>query len=328
MKKVITFFCLLTLITGCDDGDIIFTEFNFDDVTLEFCEGPDENENDENEEFVFFRINDTDESIALNFSSDFAILTRRSEDDVNGSEEGTYDIELSGNDAVIYRRFDSQITSDYYCNSIPPSTPLIQEELISNSGNVRIRTTGDFDDNDGISAEIEDPEGFDAIDRADMLDTDGDGIPNIYDSDDDGDNVLTVSEGVIFNDDGTIDESLSADTDGDGILNYLDPDDDGDGVLTINEDADGDLDPANDNSDPNNPSLDNYLNDQIFTENIIEEFREHIVAFTNIQVAIDINNLVFFNEDGSEETRIESNLSFGTYTGADNVNISMFPVFN
>ena len=53
------------------------------------------------------------------------------------------------------------------------------------------------------------------------------------------------------------------DTDGDFIANYLDTDDDGDAVLTKNEDANGDGNPANDFSDPNNPTLPDYLNPDI-----------------------------------------------------------------
>lgn len=53
------------------------------------------------------------------------------------------------------------------------------------------------------------------------------------------------------------------DTDGDGILNFADADDDNDGVLTKDEDANGDGDPRNDFSDPNNPTLPDYLNPKI-----------------------------------------------------------------
>ena len=40
-------------------------------------------------------------------------------------------------------------------------------------------------------------------------------------------------------------------------------DDDGVGVLTEEEDANGDGDPTNDFSDPNNPDLPDYLNPDI-----------------------------------------------------------------
>lgn len=52
-------------------------------------------------------------------------------------------------------------------------------------------------------------------------------------------------------------------TDSDQFPNYRDNDDDNDGVLTINEDANGDGDPRNDFSDPNNPTLPDYLNPKI-----------------------------------------------------------------
>lgn len=53
-------------------------------------------------------------------------------------------------------------------------------------------------------------------------DTDGDGIPNYLDPDDDNDGLPTAEE-------------LKADSDRDGLPNYLDPDDDNDGVLTAQE---------------------------------------------------------------------------------------------
>lgn len=86
---------------------------------------------------------------------------------------------------------------------------------------------------------------IDLLDFVEDTDHDNDGVPSI-DEDVDGD-------GSIFNDD----------TDGDGFPNYFDTDDDGDGVLTINEDANGDGNPANDFSDPNNPTLPDYLNPAI-----------------------------------------------------------------
>ncbi|MDI1257152.1 MAG: T9SS type A sorting domain-containing protein [Flavobacterium sp.] len=63
-------------------------------------------------------------------------------------------------------------------------------------------------------------------------DTDGDGMPNYLDDDDDGDLVLTNIE--LINLGGRT--STYQDTDNDGIANYLDIDDDGDGIISINED--------------------------------------------------------------------------------------------
>ena len=83
---------------------------------------------------------------------------------------------------------------------------------------------------------------IDLFDLVPETDTDQDGIPSIFE-DIDGD-------GKPWNDD----------TDGDFIANMFDIDDDGDGVLTVDEDANGDGNPRNDFSDPNNPTLPDYLN--------------------------------------------------------------------
>lgn len=86
---------------------------------------------------------------------------------------------------------------------------------------------------------------FDLYDIVENTDLDNDSIPSILeDPDGDGD-------------------PRNDDTDGDRIPNYLDQDDDNDGILTKDEDANGDGDPTNDFSDPNNPTLPDYLNPDI-----------------------------------------------------------------
>lgn len=84
------------------------------------------------------------------------------------------------------------------------------------------------------------------------IDTDGDGIIDALDPDDDGDCVPTILEDPDGDGDPTND-----DTDGDGIPNYLDADDDGDGIGSCMEDADGDGDPTNDDADGD--GIPNYL---------------------------------------------------------------------
>ena len=88
-------------------------------------------------------------------------------------------------------------------------------------------------------------------------DTDGDGIPNFLDNDDDGDMILTSFEYVFASGRNSNSTNSLLDTDNDGIPNYLDNDDDGDGVLTINEDYNGNNNPGDD--DTNNNGLPDYL---------------------------------------------------------------------
>ncbi len=89
-------------------------------------------------------------------------------------------------------------------------------------------------------------------------DTDGDGIPNFIDNDDDGDLILTSVE-YVFTD--RTANSAVLDTDADGIPNYLDNDDDGDGALTIEEDYNNNNNPLDD--DTNNDGQPDYLQDTV-----------------------------------------------------------------
>ncbi|AUC80835.1 Calx-beta domain-containing protein [Lacinutrix sp. Bg11-31] len=100
-------------------------------------------------------------------------------------------------------------------------------------------------------------------------DTDGDGIPNWLDTDDDNDGVDTINEdyGDVDVSDGDVDSTgnddpTDNDTDGDGIPDYLDDDDDNDGILTIDENADSNEDGigfGGDAQDSDGDGLPDYL---------------------------------------------------------------------
>jgi hypothetical protein len=107
-------------------------------------------------------------------------------------------------------------------------------------------------DNDSVPTDVEDVNNDTNLANDD---TDGDGIPNYLDNDDDGDLILTNLE-YVFLRNAQLSLNLT-DTDNDGIPNYLDNDDDGDGVLTWREDYDGDANPSND--DTNNNGTPDYL---------------------------------------------------------------------
>jgi gliding motility-associated-like protein len=100
-------------------------------------------------------------------------------------------------------------------------------------------------------------------------DTDGDGVPDFADVDDDGDGVMTAYEIPDTNNDGNPVDAL--DSDQESVPNYLDVDDDDDGVLTRYElpDQNGDGIP-DDALDSDQEQIPNYLdidddNDSILT---------------------------------------------------------------
>jgi len=89
------------------------------------------------------------------------------------------------------------------------------------------------------------------VEPEEVLDFDGDGLPDELDSDDDMDGVADVDDAFPF------DSRVSIDTDSDGVGNNLDNDDDGDGIIDVldafpldaSESEDNDLDGLGDNAD-------------------------------------------------------------------------------
>lgn len=298
MKKILLLFSLIAL-NSCDDGDIIVSSFDFSEQDVDYCSTVDDTES-ETVNYIFYKINpDTNEAIAFRISTDEPILT-----ELSNETAYTFNLGSSSNTFVSYRIFNNPVTSDYFCNEVPPSQPSVTEEYISAEGTVTIVTEGEYDDDDDIDAEFE-------MTLNGETDLDGDGIPNYYDFDDDGDNVPTNQEGVVLNEDGSIDMEGSLDTDGDGIPNFMDPDDDGDGVLTINEDVDRDLNPNNDVTDVSiGPD---YLNDNITIDYNVNAFREHTYNLNNITLTINLTDLVFISQNGEATIRQEE-LLFGEYS--------------
>lgn len=286
MKKILYLFLTTMLLLSCDDGDIIITTFNFDDAELKTC-GTTGN-------YVFYKVNpEALESLSLKLAVTDSLY----------KTEGTKPHELNGtSNFVNYRTYDGVLGTDYFCSSIPPTSPRVTVDYFASSGTAEFTTIFSYDDNDGIAADDE----FEG-------DTDGDGLPDLYDVDDDGDNVPTALEldplGNII------------DTDGDGIPNYLDPDDDGDGVLTRDEDKDGNLDPRNDVTDSNVGA--DYLNPAVADDYDINQYRQHTYKIIK-SVKIVLKNLVLVN--GDEEITQET-LNMGTLNNVETIPKTTTPEF-
>lgn len=117
MKKLIILFLAISLFS-CNDGDFDVPSFDFTE-TVSSCG-----------EYVMYKTNDSStEVIALTLSP--ANL---------GTIVGDKTVAISSSSSVIYRIFDEGIAANYFCQSIPPSTPKIIKELIAESGTINITT--------------------------------------------------------------------------------------------------------------------------------------------------------------------------------------------
>lgn len=129
MKKVLGVLLLL-IIAGCDDGDQIVTDFDFNSESkLQFCENGSLS--------VLYVINsDPEEAIAFSFSdTDFDGTFTEDE------ETKILTVPVSNTNTVIYRTFDEAIPDTYFCSGIPPSKPAVKSEFKSQNGGSVVLTT-------------------------------------------------------------------------------------------------------------------------------------------------------------------------------------------
>lgn len=278
-------------IQSCDDGDIIVRSFNFDNAELKTC-GDVGN-------YVFYKVNpDSKESLSLKME----VL------DSLYREEGIVNYALNGTTILVdYRTYDAALGNNYFCSSIPPTSPNVTVEYVASSGTAVFTTTFLIEDNDGVPREFE----F-------AGDTDGDGLDDMYDFDDDGDNVPTVFE-LNLEDDDEDPFSNPKDTDGDGVPDFLDNDDDNDGVLTRFEDENLDLDPKNDITDPTvGPD---YLNPEVANSYEVFQHQPHeYQIFKSVQITL--KDLVLVR--GDEQIIIET-LDMGTIENVEIITKTVTP---
>ncbi len=314
MRK--SFYALLALffvtIFSCDDGDIITVNLDFDNE-YEACNGVDG--------LVIFKTKDDPSESLSFFISNFTIaelLEVESDDSLKVTKNGT----------LFYRTYSNERIGslDLFCSDVPSSDiDIINSDESSSS--VEFSTVLIEDDNDGVPAELESTNGMNPIgdddndnilnylDDApnddsigddngqieDGFDTDGDGLANFVDFDDDGDNIPTSEENPDPDGDGDLSDSQNSDTD--NIPDYLDDDDDGDGVRTRDEENfTQNEDPTDDETTPG--AGPDYLNPDILTSVTATHYRAHSYSRTFFVRA------TIFDVDLTEISQVE--LDFGT----------------
>lgn len=124
MRNIFLLVVFIFVFNACDDGDLIVTSFDFEGINLKQC-GTLGN-------YVFFKINNNNyESLSLRLQTTDSILFK----------EDTLSYTISGHtNTVNYRLYDGDIAESYFCSSVPPLTPKIVTDYISESGTVTIQT--------------------------------------------------------------------------------------------------------------------------------------------------------------------------------------------
>jgi len=140
MKKNIFVLLLITMI-ACDDGDLAIETVDFDSITLvQSC-----NDVSPTLANLLFKINAT-EALILELPA-LAIQ----------NEVGTdveFNVSASGSTRITYRIFSATVTNAYFCDDIPPTEPVVINEVIAEAGSVFITTVLDADSDDSRNTDL------------------------------------------------------------------------------------------------------------------------------------------------------------------------------
>jgi len=123
MKKLFGIFILVFLLNGCDDGDVLVENINFDNIPAVKC----------SDKGIIYKIKDT-EVIQIMLSP-----TVYDANFVN--EPGVKTLQITSSDMVRYRFYNGTVTSASVCGDLQPATPTINSEWIANSGTIVITTS-------------------------------------------------------------------------------------------------------------------------------------------------------------------------------------------
>lgn len=126
MKKYLLIGCSI-LFFGCNDGDLQIETVDFDSIeTVQSCDTV-----SVSTENVLFKING-DEALIVTLPSGLL------KNEVSTTELTSA---VPGSSQISYRIFSETVTSTYFCDSPPPLTPTVLEEIEAEGGSVIITTT-------------------------------------------------------------------------------------------------------------------------------------------------------------------------------------------
>lgn len=124
--KYITIICILVTLFSCDDGNLQIETLDFDSVAIQDCGDIAISKSN-----VLFKISD-DEALILSLPSGLlkneVTTTPTSSAVPSGSQ-------------IKFRIFSDNVSQNYFCDEIPPTSPTVIDEISATGGEVLITST-------------------------------------------------------------------------------------------------------------------------------------------------------------------------------------------
>jgi hypothetical protein len=122
MKRVLSLLVFAWALNGCDDGNLIQEDINFEDATTQSCSTNN----------IIYKLNDK-EALLLE------IPQTSFKNEPSGDTPTT--LSINGTNRVVYRFYNGTVTSDNICETIPPATPVVNNQWNATDGTIQITTT-------------------------------------------------------------------------------------------------------------------------------------------------------------------------------------------
>ncbi|WP_222984640.1 hypothetical protein [Flagellimonas meishanensis] len=122
--KAVPIFCLAM---SCGDGDLQIETIDFDSASVQFCDAPQAEGTN-----LLFKLN-ASESLILELQS--GVLNKGIVGEVITTEST-----VPGQSKLTYRIFDANVSTNYFCDELPPVSPLVLDEIEAQDGLVIIET--------------------------------------------------------------------------------------------------------------------------------------------------------------------------------------------
>ncbi len=123
MKRILSIFLLLLLITACDDGNLTVDAIDFSEIAAQKCALKD----------VLYKVKDN-EMLYLEIPA-----TTFTENETLDGEP--IELQINATNKVTYRRYSDVVSADNICPTVPSGTPSVTEQWQATAGTIQITAT-------------------------------------------------------------------------------------------------------------------------------------------------------------------------------------------
>ncbi|CAM2888586.1 hypothetical protein [Flavobacterium frigoris] len=123
MKRVLSLLVFVLVLNGCDDGNLIQEDINFENITTQSCTTND----------IIFKIKEK-EALLLEIPATSFV----NEPSVVGIPTT---IDISSSNRVVYRFYNGVVANNNICETIAPAIPIVTDQWTATAGKIQIFTT-------------------------------------------------------------------------------------------------------------------------------------------------------------------------------------------